>query len=112
MAIDMKRCVSAMLAAVAAVVIASCSGDDASNEHDAPDASAGAGGEAGESGQGGSGGDDVVGLIPVPATVTAFTTLGAPRSGDGVTLSGDGFEHGERRCTANGLFCVTGGFEP
>lgn len=111
MAIDVKRAVGAMLAGLIVIALAACSGDDAASEGDAPDAGGAAGNEAGEGG-GGTAGDDVVGLVTVPATVTAFTTLGQPRSGDGITLSGDGFEHGPRRCTANGLFCVTGGFEP
>lgn len=105
MAMTMKR---AGLAAVLAALLASCSGDDSAT-HDAPDAASG--GSAGHSGTGGDGGG-IVGLLPVPATVTAFSTLGEPRTGSGVTLSGDGFELGERLCTANGLFCVTGEFGP
>ena len=107
MAMTMKR---AGFAAVLAALLASCSGDD-SSPHGAPDAGDNNGGNAGHGGTGGDGGG-VVGLLPVAATVTAFSTLGEPRTGDGLTLSADGFELGERLCTANGLFCVTGGFGP
>jgi len=107
MAMTMKRAASA---AVFAVMVASCSGDDSGGDQSAPDASDSDGGTAGQGGAGGNGG--IVGLIRVPATVTAFSTLGAPRIGDEIALSDDGFEYGERLCTANGLFCVTGGFGP
>lgn len=108
MAKTMRR---AAIAAVLAVLLASCSGDDGGGDQNEPDAS---GGESGAGGQAGSTGDDggVVDLLRVPATVTAFSTLGEPRTGDDITLSGDGFEYSERLCTANGLFCVTGGFGP
>jgi len=108
MAMTMKR---AALAAVFAALLASCSGDDGGGgDQNEPDA----GGESGAGGQAGSMSDDggVVDLLRVPATVTAFSTLGESRTGNGATLSGDGFEYGERLCTANGLFCVTGGFGP
>lgn len=113
MAMTMKRAVSAAVFAVmvaSGAGLASCSGDDGGGEQTAPDASDVDGGTAGQSGAGGEGG--IVGLIRVPATVTAYSTLGDPRTGDAITLSGDGFEYGERLCTANGLFCVTGGFGP
>jgi hypothetical protein len=109
MAMTMRR---AALAAVFVALLASCSGDDSGNgNQNEPDASDNDGGTAG---QGGSMGDDggIVDLLRVPATVTAFSTIGEPRTGDDLTLSGDGFEYGERLCTANGLFCVTGGFGP
>lgn len=104
----------AVWAAVFALLLASCSGDDGGGrEQTEPDASDDDGGTAG---QGGSVNDagGIVDLLRVPATVTGFSTLGEPRtdSAGDLTLSGDGFEHGERRCTANGLFCVTGGFGP
>lgn len=112
MAMTMKR---AVIAAVFAVVvasgagIASCSGDGGGDQG-APDASDSEGGTSGQGGAGGNGG--IVDLTRVPATVTAFSTLGEPREGDELTLSEDGFEYGKRLCTANGLFCVTGGFGP
>lgn len=110
MARTMKRAVSAVIFAVLAssASLASCSGDDGDTDQSKPDASGGAGGTAGGSGDDGG----IVGLERVPASVTAFSTLGETRTGDAITLSGDGFEYGERLCTANGLFCVTGGFGP
>lgn len=112
MARTVERAMGATLAVVLAALLASCSSDSGGGPSDGVDA----GGEGGSAGQGGAGGagDDggVVDLLRVPATVTAFGTIGQPRSGDGATVSGDGFEYGERLCTANGLFCVTGGFGP
>jgi hypothetical protein len=108
MAMTIER---AALAAIFTALLASCSGDDGGGgDQNEPDA----GGESGAGGQAGSTSDagGVVDLLRVPATVTAFSTLGEPRTGDDLTLSGDGFEYGERLCTANGLFCVTGGFGP
>jgi hypothetical protein len=113
MAMTMKRAVSTAIFAVmvaSAAGLASCSGDDGGGQQTGPDASDNDGGIAGQSGAGGEGG--IVGLTRVPATVTAYSTLGEPRTGDAVALSDDGFEYGERLCTANGLFCVTGGFGP
>jgi hypothetical protein len=105
MAMTIKRA-----AMILAMLLASCSGDDG-GEQNQPDPG---GDDGGMAGQGGSTSDagGVVDLLRVPATVTAFSTLGEPRTGDDLTLSGDGFEYGERLCTANGLFCVTGGFGP
>lgn len=106
MAVTKKRAFGAAL--IVSTLLASCSGDDGAGERVAPDGSVDGGGNGGD----GDGDGDTVELLRVPATVTGFTTLGEPRSGDGATVSGDGFEHGARRCTANELFCVTGGFEP
>jgi len=105
MAMMIKRAVL-----ILTMLLASCSGDD-SGEPNQPDPG---GDDGGMAGQGGSMSDagGIVDLLRVPATVTAFSTLGEPRTGDDLTLSGDGFEYGERLCTANGLFCVTGGFGP
>jgi len=69
-------------------------------------------GSGGESGQGGEGGQGGTLAGPVPASATRFSSLGEPRSGMGISLRDDGFELGERRCTASGELCVTGGFEP
>jgi hypothetical protein len=46
-----------------------------------------------------------------PSSV-GFLTLGVLRTGDGMRVYGDGFESGDRHCTADGQFCVTGGFQP
>jgi hypothetical protein len=108
MALTKKRAFGAAFAVIVVAALASCSGDDGAADRDAPDGAVDDGGDTGD----GDGDGDTVDLLRVPATVTGFSTLGEPRSGGGVTLSGDGFELGERRCTANGLFCVTGGFEP
>jgi hypothetical protein len=49
---------------------------------------------------------------PVPPSSHGFPSLGG-RRGDGVmTVSGDGFERGERLCTSDGRYCVTGSFSP
>jgi hypothetical protein len=110
MELTKKRAFGAAFAMIVATAIASCSGDDGAAERDAPDAAVDGGGDTGDGD--GDGDGDTVDLLRVPATVTGFSSLGEPRSGDGVTVSGEGFEVGERRCTANGLFCVAGGFEP
>jgi hypothetical protein len=49
---------------------------------------------------------------PVPSTNTGFGTLGGQRTDGTMTVSDDGFEVGERLCTGNGQFCVTGAFTP
>jgi len=49
---------------------------------------------------------------PVPSTNTGFGTLGGHRTDGTITVYEDGFEIGERLCTGNGLFCVTGAFTP
>lgn len=70
----------------------------------------GVSGQSGMSGAGGSGGD--LHVEPVRPTTTGFSTLGMERHGAGATLRDDGFELHERRCTAGGKLCVTGGFQP
>lgn len=49
---------------------------------------------------------------PVPTSSTGFGTLGGHRGGGTLTLYDDGFETGERLCTTNGLYCITGAFTP
>lgn len=110
----------ALLAGVFALGLSSCtnlkSGDDRPNDADGSvpaDGGAGMSGQSGMSGDGGAAGQSGTGPVtPVAPSVTGFTTLGARRSGGGLTLRDDGFEFNGRRCTANGSLCVTGGFEP
>jgi hypothetical protein len=78
-----------------------------------------AGGVSG-AGRGGAGGDagtpmagaDAGPPAPVAPRSTGFTSLGGVRSGGGLRLYDERFERGDRRCTADERFCVTGGFEP
>jgi len=79
---------------------------------------AGAAGHTGRDG-GGSAGEPAVdaGSDAGPATPPApspigFSTLRERRSGGGLTLYDDGFERGDRLCSTDGQWCMTGGFEP
>ena len=87
-----------------------------------PDGGAGISGAGSAGGSGGIGGtigieagasDDAV-AVPPPASQinTGFLTLGGRRSDGTITLYDDAFEIGERLCTADGKFCVTGGLTP
>ncbi len=69
-------------------------------------------------GAGDAGAEDVAGKPPsivaksVPPSSHGFPSLGG-RRGDGVmAVSSDGFERGERLCTSDGRYCITGSFLP
>jgi hypothetical protein len=49
---------------------------------------------------------------PVPPTTHGASTLGGRRTDGMMTLSADGFERAERRCTSDGRYCVTGSLMP
>ena len=49
---------------------------------------------------------------PVPPSLAGVTTFGGRRTDGTITVYDDGFEQGARICTADGQFCVTGGFAP
>ncbi len=66
--------------------------------------------DMGDSGMDGS--TPIVPNQPVAPTTTGFATLGARRTDGALTVYDDGFEKAPRTCTGNGLYCVTGGFEP
>jgi hypothetical protein len=77
---------------------------------------AGAGGEAGGKAAGSGAGEKAGGAggAPSPAGLLqapTLSTLGERRAGGGLTLYDDGFEIGERSCSADGL-CVTGEIRP
>lgn len=49
---------------------------------------------------------------PVPPSLAGAATFGGRRTDGTITVYDDGFEQGQRICTADGKFCVTGGFSP
>jgi len=124
MLMSMKQSACAVFAGLLAISWVGCtdlrSGDDRA-DHDASvttDGGAGMSGQSGGAGAGGMSGGGASGggaggeVSPVPPSVTRFSTLGEARGGDGISVRDDGFEFGERRCTANEALCVTGGFAP
>lgn len=71
------------------------------------------GGDSGtDSGTPDAGSDAGTVTKPVPSTNTGFGTFGGHRTDGTITVYDDGFEIGERLCTGNGLYCVTGAFTP
>jgi len=49
---------------------------------------------------------------PVPPSSHGFATHGGRRTDGKVTVYGDGFEPGDRRCTLDGNYCISGGLQP
>jgi hypothetical protein len=49
---------------------------------------------------------------PVAPSTTGFSSLGGTRQGDGIRLYDERFEVLDRRCSEDGRYCATGGFEP
>ena len=68
------------------------------------------GGSEGGAQDAGDGGGEIT--PPVPPSLAGAATFGGRRSDGTITVYDDGFEQGQRLCTADGKFCVTGGFSP
>lgn len=73
-----------------------------------PDAEA----SAPEGGAPEAGSDGGIATAPVPPSLAGAATFGGRRTDGTITVYDDGFEQGQRICTADGQFCVTGGFSP
>jgi hypothetical protein len=59
----------------------------------------------------GGSGAPLAGTLVEPSSAT-FSTLGGRRGDQMITVYDDGFEVGDRACTPDGHFCMTGGFQP